>query len=501
MIGNETVSAQEFVRRSGPALSVDGKRFLFVGANAYYLPSAAAYGQSLSVQNVLSTARDLGLTVLRTWAFYDSPNTLDPAVLQVRPGVYNEAGLRALDHVIAVAKAEGIRLILPLVNNWDDYGGMNQYVRWRTEGPAGPAKATNPRFGEAELNRFIDNGEGERYRLAITATAGHDDFFNDPVIRSWYKQYVAMILQRVNTVTGIANKDEPTIIGWELANEPRSSDRSGETVRWWLAEMSAYVKALDPNHLIGSGEEGMDISPDSYAATRSLAPPWLFDGSSGVSFVRNTALPFLDFASFHLYSDSWNMTASGGNSWIREHARLAVAENKPVVLGEFGERGDKGQVFESWLTTALLDGVTGALAWQLLDSSRTDAEGFGFRCTEDPVCPVLQRSASLFAEKARTGMIPVAASLRVFQSYPNPLSGKATMTYELPWDASVTLELFDITGAKVLTAVRDVQAAGVRRELIDGKLLASGAYLYRVEAVSIATGERAVASGKLTVLH
>jgi mannan endo-1,4-beta-mannosidase len=494
-------TAQEFVRRSGPRLLLNDKPFLWVGANAYYLQSAVAYGLIADARQVLSDASGSGLSVVRTWAFHDSPDSSDPAVLQMHPGSYNEAGLRALDRVIVLAKTAGIRLILPLVNGWDDYGGMDQYVRWRSEGWGGAPPVGKRRYDNAEVNGLVRNGRGAFYRLALTNSLGHDDFYTDPLIRSWYKQYAAMIIQRVNTITGVANRDEPAILAWELANEPRSSDRSGETVRWWLSEMSAFVKSLDGNHLVGSGEEGMDISATGYPATSRTAPAWLFDGTAGSSFLRNTAVPFLDFASIHLYSDSWGLPAGGGNSWIREHARVASAESKPLVVGEFGVRTDRRQTFESWLTTSLLDGVTGALAWQLLDPSRTDSDGYGFHCPGDPVCGALHQSALLFEEKARTGTIPSPTVLRIYPGYPNPLGTQATVMYDLPWESDVTLELFDMTGARVATAVRDIQAPGVRRELVDVRSLASGAYFYRLEAVSTGTGERRTGNGKLMVLH
>jgi mannan endo-1,4-beta-mannosidase len=477
--------AQEFVRREGQALISGTDRFLFTGANAYYLPFAEAYGESGAVGEVLDAARELGMTVLRTWAFHDSPDSSDPGVFQYRPGVFNEAGLRALDRIVDAARRRGIRLVLPLVNNWDDYGGMNQYVRWRQES-GDPEAGRSARYGGADTGSVI---------------AGHDDFYTDPVIREWFRQYVAMLLQRVNTVTGVAYRDEPAILAWELANEPRSSDPTGEMVARWLEGMAAFVKSIDPNHLVGSGEEGGDVDPSSFPAAAREVPAWLLDGTTGVSFRRNTALANLDFASLHLYAETWNMPAAAGDAWIRDHQHLAGAIGKPLVLGEIGAREKHTGALESWMTTALLGDAAGALVWQLLDQRRQDGEGYGIHSGDDPRCPVLRHMSSLFAENAARASLTPQAALRRLPCYPHPASGQVILVYELPWDARVTLEVYDLQGAPVRTVVDDRQRAGVRKELFSCDRATSGMYLYRIRAMALDGTEQRQASGKFTILH
>jgi len=126
-------TAADFVRRDGSNLTLGGRPFWWTGANAYFLMESAARGDTAAVHEVFASARSLGMKVVRTWAFHDSPDSLDPTVMQFRPGAFNERALRALDYVVARAPDYGLRLILPLVNSWDDYGGMNQYARWRAE--------------------------------------------------------------------------------------------------------------------------------------------------------------------------------------------------------------------------------------------------------------------------------------------------------------------------------------------------------------------------------
>jgi mannan endo-1,4-beta-mannosidase len=61
-------------------------------------------------------------------------------------------------------------------------------------------------------------------------------------------------VQRVNPLTGLAYRDDPTIMAWELMNEGNASPEALRLA--WTAEMSAYVKSIDRNHLVGSGYGG-----------------------------------------------------------------------------------------------------------------------------------------------------------------------------------------------------------------------------------------------------
>ncbi len=479
----------DFVTRSGASLFLRGSHFRFVGTNAYYLMVAAARGDSDAVRNVMTQAQSLNMTVIRTWAFHDSPDSLNPTVVQYRPGAYNESALQALDFVVHEAAVRNLRLILTLVNSWDDYGGMNQYVRWRSL----YAPATNvpgkKRFSASEREQTVYGQEGRSYRVAVSDQLGHDDFYRDTLIRGWFRDYCAMLIDRVNTRTGTRYRDEPAILAWELANEARSSDRSGMTVNAWMAEISAFLKERDTTHLVSSGEEGFDTSPGGYTVSMYNQQSWLFDGTNGISFTLDAALPCIDIASMHLYSGSWNIPAGSGNTWIADHAAIALRLTKPVVLGEFGARESMAATFASWMATARLEGAAGALVWQLLDQGRSDPEGFGIRCPEDgEVCEVLSTEAAAIMLPPGSQNVPPEFVLR--QNYPNPFNGVTTIEFELPTEAYVTLSVWNVLGQEVYTLVDGVRSAGVRKELLDARSLASGVYFYR------AVYERSDAPGK-----
>ena len=57
------------------------------------------------------------------------------------------------------------------------------------------------------------------------------DFFSSPACRQLYRGFFTALLSRVNTVTGVAYRDDPTIFGWELINEPRVSQQNSDVLQ------------------------------------------------------------------------------------------------------------------------------------------------------------------------------------------------------------------------------------------------------------------------------
>ena len=47
------------------------------------------------------------------------------------PGVFNEEAFRALDKVMQIANEVGVRVIIPLVDNWWWWGGPAEYAAFR----------------------------------------------------------------------------------------------------------------------------------------------------------------------------------------------------------------------------------------------------------------------------------------------------------------------------------------------------------------------------------
>jgi hypothetical protein len=70
----------------------------------------------------------------------------------------------------------------------------------------------------------------------------------------------------------------------------------------------------------------------------------------------------------------------------------------------------------------------------------------------------------------------------LLQSHPNPFDLGATVRYEVPRAAFVTLKVYNALGREVATLVANEHSAGSYRVRFDGRDLASGVYFYRLNA-------------------
>ncbi|NUM82500.1 T9SS type A sorting domain-containing protein, partial [bacterium] len=73
------------------------------------------------------------------------------------------------------------------------------------------------------------------------------------------------------------------------------------------------------------------------------------------------------------------------------------------------------------------------------------------------------------------------------QNYPNPFNPSTTIAFDLPQDGNLKLIVYNLLGQRVKTLYSGFQLAGSYRMNWDGKnelgqQVASGVYLYRVEA-------------------
>jgi len=358
--GRDTGPGPEFVTVKGTELWLEGERFRAAGSNSYW----PAFAEPPVVDSIFQAAADNDFTVMRMWAFNDIGDPADPTT-SIDPQNTNtyfqywdgtapaqnegENGLVKLDYAIASAKERGLKLVLPFVNNWGPFGGMGQYVAW-------------------------------------AGLEDHGAFYTDPQIKQWYKDWVTYLLNRTNTITGVAYKDEPTIAIWELANEPRcdgvpqfpSQDCSSETIVAWVEEMAAHVKSIDAKHIVGLGDEGfLCTQPEGH---------WTYNCSTGQDSTAFAQVKDIDIVGMHVYPDHWGTDAAWSRQWILDHVAIADEVGKPVFIGEYGWRGDapRNVVFDDWMGAFEEAGGDIGLYWWMQvrseHSTPNDSDGFTAYC-------------------------------------------------------------------------------------------------------------------------
>ncbi|MDR3609121.1 MAG: T9SS type A sorting domain-containing protein, partial [Ignavibacteriaceae bacterium] len=88
------------------------------------------------------------------------------------------------------------------------------------------------------------------------------------------------------------------------------------------------------------------------------------------------------------------------------------------------------------------------------------------------------------------------------QNYPNPFNPSTKISYTLPFDSKVTLEVFSITGSLIGQLVNNEQPAGYYSVDFNSssKNLSSGIYFYRISAVDNTTGKEFSSIKKMLLL-
>ncbi|KAK9842996.1 hypothetical protein WJX74_005452 [Apatococcus lobatus] len=297
------------VSTDGTHFEVNGAPFYFAGANCYYLMTRGADPNLRhEVCEVLDAVRAAGLTVMRTGVGCEGTGEWN--CLQPSPGQFNEHVFRGLDFVLHEAAKRQIKLMLVIVNYWQAFGGMSQYCRWSCQ------------------------------RKGLPETDKADDFYADPNCQDIFATFLMTLAGRMNTITGIAYRDDPVIMAWMLANEPRcQGDYSGSILQNWIASSSEFLRSVDPNHMITAGLEGF---------LGSSTPELLNDNpynamDHGCDFARNHSSACIDFATIHIWPDNWMSVDDDAKMrfarrWINCHVNCCATLQKPLVITEFGKK-------------------------------------------------------------------------------------------------------------------------------------------------------------------
>ena len=294
----------------------DGKPYYFVGANFWYgaiLGSEGEGGNRERLHKELDFLKSIGINNLRVLVGADGENGIKTRVepsLQVAPGVYNDTILAGLDYFMNELRERDMTAVLYLNNSWEWSGGYSVYLQWSGHGDAVvPAVDGWPAYMEY-VKQFPKSDSA----------------------KALFANHVNYIVSRTNRYNQIKYVDDPTIMSWQIGNEPRAfSDENKEPFARWMADVAAQIKSLDPNHMVSSGSEGA----------------WGCEMDMNL-FEKIHADPNINYLNIHIWPYNWGWVKADSltellprakentKKYIDDHMVIARKYSKPIVLEEFG---------------------------------------------------------------------------------------------------------------------------------------------------------------------
>jgi mannan endo-1,4-beta-mannosidase len=310
-----------FVKVSGTHFTINNRPYYYIGTNFWAATNlaATATGRERLVRE-LDRLKNIGVANLRILGASEGPDSepwrIVPA-LQAKPGVFNAELLAGLDFVLDEMHKRDMRAVICMNNFWHWSGGMAQYLRWAGASSI-PYPPPHPKGSWDNYQRFTSQ------------------FYSNEKAIQLFENVLRTIITRKNSISGTEYINDPTIMAWELANEPRGMRNAG-AFNTWIKRTARLIKTLDPNHLVTTGSEG--------------ETPWSL--YTGMDFIENHQDSSIDYTTAHIWaqnfgwydpanSNSYEKALEKVKAYFKDHVEKSKKLGKPLVIEEFGLARDKG---------------------------------------------------------------------------------------------------------------------------------------------------------------
>ena len=347
-------AGSRFVQVQNQRFVLKDKTYRFVGTNMWYgayLGALAAYGNRDRLCKELDKLASLGITNLRVMGASELSPLKNSLTITFRTKTTtNQELLAGLDFLLAEMAKRDMKAVVTLNNFWEWSGGMVTYQYWTNGG------------------QYMDLGDPAHPWPQFADFSAQ--FYGSPKAIALYLQYVGALIARKNTVSGLLYRDDPTIMAWELANEPRVGGSEAFVTPHlpafyaWISHSARFIKSRDPHHLVTTGSEGLRGCLDRADITE-----------------KAHAIPEIDYMTFHLWPLNWSWidlkdlpgthaaAEVKGRDHIRQHIAIAQKLNKPLVAEEFGFPRDDG--FAPGSPTGFRDSFYNMMFTEVLGSAKS----------------------------------------------------------------------------------------------------------------------------------
>jgi len=315
------IQFDNFVKVKATHFSINNTQYYFAVTNLWYgayLGAIDSTGDRQRLIYELDSLKKIGINILRILAASEMAyidKSLYPPI-QPKSFELNEKLLQGLDFLLFEISKRNMRAVLYLNNYWEWSGGFVAYNKWSDFG-----KPVDPYYETDGWSKFMNYSA---------------DFYTNKLGNKIFRSYIQKIITRKNYYSGKYYYEDPTIMSWELANEPRPGTDTSSIDKQnyyydWIDSTAQFIKSIDPYHLVTTGSEGVmgSLQVDSI-------------------FVKAHQSDFIDYATFHLWPKNWgwfnakyaeqtfDSTSQNAKKYFNTHIILMKEIGKPIVLEEFG---------------------------------------------------------------------------------------------------------------------------------------------------------------------
>ena len=354
---SQIISAQSsFIKAKGEQFFLNNQPYYYIGTNYWYGGLLALKKDKQKgierLKEELDFLKKNGVTNVRVLGgsegsgLINGVNRVGPP-LQPEQGIFDPEFLKGMDALLVELGKRKMTAVIYLSNNWNWSGGFLQYIKW------------NGLIPDSAFEKDIPWGELGAYT---------SKFYDCEKCKANYLNQVKYIITHTNSISHKKYFEEPSIMAWEIANEPRPMSSSAiNSYKKFISSTAAYIKSLDANHLVTTGTEG-------YMSTESIQ---LY---KDIHDDKN-----IDYLTIHIWPKNWSWfkgkDIGGGMDSVMSktitysniHKKIAEELHKPLVIEEFGLPRDGhsynidspttfrdsyyNKIFNEWLQSKRSNGV------------------------------------------------------------------------------------------------------------------------------------------------
>ena len=310
----------DFVRKNHVQFTINGKPYKYIGTNYWYGSLLALHKDESRGKERLKAELDFlqqaGVHNVRILAGAEGTGIINEVYrvappLQPEQGVFNEEVLNGLDYLLTEMGKRKMKAVIYLSNNWEWSGGFLQYLNWN---------------GLIADSTLVRKPGWDELRDQVSK------FYTCDPCKAAYEKQVRFILAHTNIYSGLKYTDDPAIMSWEIANEPRPMRPAAvNDYKNWIRDVAVVIKSIDTNHLLTIGTEGYIGTEQSAALYEEVHTDKL-----------------VDYLTIHIWPKNWawfsdTSVAKGlpaviqqTTDYIQQHVNIATKLKKPLVIEEFG---------------------------------------------------------------------------------------------------------------------------------------------------------------------